>query len=299
VDRLVIIGCGGSGKSRLARALGTALGITPVHLDTLYYDTDWNPLPKEKFAALQHDLVTQPRWIIDGNYASSLPIRLRAADTVIFLDLPARSCLAGIARRRLRHGGGQHHATGVYDRITPGFVRYIIGYRRQMAPRVRRLIAEHAGEAGVIVLRSRRATRRYLAEHVHPLPSLPRVSTGAAIMTRRAPRRPGGKHLEQDATDREGHALRGRLAVRVVQDYLSAVQGSVGGRVFSNIREPSRSSSAPPAAGPAPLRGAHDHLGRLRAAELIAQRRPTVHRKGIRRDEHPTCQRVIPRRSGR
>jgi adenylate kinase family enzyme len=163
VDRIAIIGCGGSGKSHVARALGAALGITPVHLDTLYYDQDWNPLPKDEFAALQHDMVTQPRWIIDGNYASSLPIRLRAADTVIFLDLSARSCLAGIAQRRLRHGGGQHDAIGVYDRITPSFVRYIIGYRRQMAPRVRHLIADHAGDAGVIVLRSRPATRRYLA----------------------------------------------------------------------------------------------------------------------------------------
>jgi len=164
VDRIAITGCGGSGKSHLARALGAALGITPVHLDTLYYDKDWKPLLKDQFAALQHDLVAQPRWVIDGNYASSLPIRLQAADTVIFLDLPARSCLAGIAQRRLRHGGGQHDAIGVYDRITPNFVRYIIGYRRQMAPRVRRLIAEHAGDAELIVLRSRRAARRYLAD---------------------------------------------------------------------------------------------------------------------------------------
>ncbi len=163
MDRIAIIGCGGSGKSHVARALGAALGLTPVHLDTLYYDRGWNPLPKQEFAALQHDAVTQPRWIIDGNYASSLPIRLQAADTVIFLDLPARSCLAGIAQRRLRYGGGQHDAIGVYDRITWNFVRYIIGYRRQMAPRVRRLIAEHAGDAEMIVLRSRRATRRYLA----------------------------------------------------------------------------------------------------------------------------------------
>ena len=163
MDRIAIIGCGGSGKSHLARALGAALGITPAHLDGLYYDQDWKPLDQERFAGLQRDLVTAPRWIIDGNYASTLPIRLRAADTVIFLDLPGRACLRGVLRRRLRHGGGQHQAIGVYDRITWGFVRYILGYRRQMAPRVRRLIADHAGQAQVVLLRSRRAARRYLA----------------------------------------------------------------------------------------------------------------------------------------
>jgi adenylate kinase family enzyme len=162
VNRIAIIGCGGSGKSHLARQLATTLGVTPVHLDALYYDKDWNPLPKDEFAILQQDLVGAQRWVIDGNYASTLPIRLENADTVIFLDLPARTCLWGIAQRRLRHGGGQHDTIGVYDRITWNFVRYILGYRRTMAPRVRTLIAEHAGDAEVTVVRSRRAARRYL-----------------------------------------------------------------------------------------------------------------------------------------
>jgi adenylate kinase family enzyme len=169
VDRIAIMGCGGSGKSHLARSLGAALGITPVHLDGLYYDADWKPLDKDKFADLQRDLVIAQRWVIDGNYASSLPIRLQAADTVIFLDLPGWACLWGILQRRLRHGGGQHQAIGVYDRITWDFVRYILGYRRTMAPRVRTLIAEHAGNAQVVILRSRRAARRYLA--AMPAPS--------------------------------------------------------------------------------------------------------------------------------
>ncbi|SBW24224.1 hypothetical protein FDG2_4070 [Candidatus Protofrankia californiensis] len=175
MDRIAIMGCGGSGKSHLARALGTALGIAPVHLDALYYDADWKPLDKDKFANLQRDLVTAPRWIIDGNYASSLPIRLQAADTVIFLDLSGWACLWGILQRRLRHGGGQHQAIGVYDRITWDFVRYIISYRRKMAPRVRTLIAEHAGDAQVVILRSRHAARRYLA--MVPVPSAARAVT--------------------------------------------------------------------------------------------------------------------------
>jgi hypothetical protein len=100
VDRTAIVGCGGSGKSQLARSLGRVLGITPVHLDGLYYDAGWKPLDQEKFADLQRELVTGSRWIIDGNYASSLPIRLQSADTVIFFDLPAgsacgASCSAG------------------------------------------------------------------------------------------------------------------------------------------------------------------------------------------------------------
>lgn len=169
MDRIAIVGCGGSGKSHLARELGALLSITPVHLDGLYYDRDWKPLDQERFAALQRDLVRESRWVIDGNYASSLPIRLEAADTIIFLDLPAWACLWGIAQRRLRHGGGQHDTIGVYDRITGSFVRYIATYRRQMAPCVRQLVTSHAPHAQVIVLRNRRAVRRYLTDVAAPV----------------------------------------------------------------------------------------------------------------------------------
>lgn len=164
MDRIAIIGCGGSGKSTVARQLGERLNLPVTHLDGIYYDANWTPVPKDDFAAAQRQLVTEPRWIIEGNYASTLPIRLAVADTVVFLDLPAITCLWGILQRRWRYRGGQHAQVGVYDRITWSFVRYIASYRRKMAPRVRALITEHAPHAQLVTLKSRRQVPRFLAQ---------------------------------------------------------------------------------------------------------------------------------------
>jgi adenylate kinase family enzyme len=162
--RIAIIGCGGSGKTTIGRQLADRIGATITHLDVVYYDDQWNKMDTDKFVALQEELVAADRWVIDGNYAGTLPIRLRRADTVIFLDLPALTCLWGIAQRHWRYRGGQHDTIGVYDRITWGFIKYVWGYRRAMAPRVRSLIAEHAQHANVRIVTSRRAANRILAQ---------------------------------------------------------------------------------------------------------------------------------------
>ena len=171
MDRIAILGCGGSGKTFVANQLAALLELPMTHLDAVYYDHDWNPLPQDEFADLQRHLVAPRRWLLEGNYASTLPIRLEAADTVIFLDLPGITCLAGIVQRRLRYRGGQH-ANGVYDRITWSFVKYVWGYRTSMRPKVQQLIAEHGAHVQLITLSSRRQTKQFLktlhAEHSTP-----------------------------------------------------------------------------------------------------------------------------------
>jgi adenylate kinase family enzyme len=164
MERIAIIGCGGSGKSTIAKRLGTLLDLPVTHLDAIYYDEKWQPLPQDEFAAKQEKLVAGERWLIEGNYAGTLAIRLAAADTVIFLDLPASVCLWGIVQRRWRYRGGQHHQDGVFDRITWSFIRYIWGYRKSMKPRVMALTAEHSPNAKLIMLSSRRATNQFVAE---------------------------------------------------------------------------------------------------------------------------------------
>ncbi|MFJ9782574.1 DNA topology modulation protein FlaR [Amycolatopsis sp. NPDC101161] len=163
MDRIAIIGCGGSGNTHLANQLASLLDLPLTHLDAVYYDADWNALPQDEFAELQRTLVAGPRWLLEGNYAGTLPIWLAAADTVIFLDLPALTCLTGIPQRRRRYRGGQHANVGVYDRITWNFVRYIWGYRTTMRPKVRQLLAEHGPHVRLITLTSRRQAARFIA----------------------------------------------------------------------------------------------------------------------------------------
>ena len=47
------------------------------HLDAIYHDDQWNKMDPDKFAAAQEELVAAQTWVIDGNYASTLPIRLK------------------------------------------------------------------------------------------------------------------------------------------------------------------------------------------------------------------------------
>ncbi|MBI1757611.1 MAG: topology modulation protein [Actinobacteria bacterium] len=164
MDRIAIIGCGGSGKTYLANQLAALVNLPLTHLDGVCYDADWNPLPPDEFAALQRKLVAEPRWLLEGNYAGTLPIRLSRADTVIFLDVHAITCLTGILQRRWRYRGGQHAEDGVYDRITWNFFRYIWGYRKTMRPKVRQLLDEHGGDARLVTLSSRRQVARFVAQ---------------------------------------------------------------------------------------------------------------------------------------
>jgi len=164
VKKVAIVGCGGSGKSHLARQLGSILDAPVTHLDAVYYDDDWKPLDQETFASLQRDLVSRPTWVIDGNYNSTLQTRLEACDTVVLMDVSTLAALWGIFSRQLRHGAG-HKGNGVHNRIHWGVITYVATYRRRMRPRVLAKINEFAaGHAEVVLLTSRRNTRRWLRE---------------------------------------------------------------------------------------------------------------------------------------
>lgn len=100
MQKAMIIGCPGSGKSTFARVLHDITKIPLFHLDMMNWNADKTTVPKSVFRERLQNVIVQDRWIIDGNYGSTIEMRLQHCDTVFFLDYPTEVCLKGIAERK-------------------------------------------------------------------------------------------------------------------------------------------------------------------------------------------------------
>ena len=165
MDRVAIIGCGGAGKSTLARALAQRTGLPVVHLDSHFWRAGWTPTPDAEWRARVAGLVAAERWIIDGNYGGTMEQRLARADTIVFLDAPRWRCVVRVLRRRLRHRGRTRPSmgSGCPERMTGEFLRYVWDYNATRRAKVLERIERHRANRHVAVLHSPADVRTFLA----------------------------------------------------------------------------------------------------------------------------------------
>src|SRR4030095_14149138 len=129
--KIMIIGCGGSGKSTFAVSLGKRLQIPVYHLDQLYWKPGWVETPKAEWIARMETLCSQDVWIIDGNYGGTMDVRFASSDTAILFDLPTRTCLYGALRRLFIFRGRNRPdmAPGCPERLDFKYLWWISTYR--------------------------------------------------------------------------------------------------------------------------------------------------------------------------
>ena len=164
MKRVAVIGSGGAGKSMFARGLGERTALPVIHLDRLYWKPGWVEPPQDEWQVLHAELIQPERWIIDGNYGSTMEARVAAADTVIFLDLPRLECIRGALQRHWRHraGGRPDMVAGQRERIDPKFLWWIWRYPDTRRPGVLARLAKLPPTTQVIRVRSRREARDVL-----------------------------------------------------------------------------------------------------------------------------------------
>src|SRR5215468_11199504 len=151
MKRVVVICPGASGKSTLAAQLGEVTGLPVTELDKVFWRAGLVATPSDQWAEVQQNLVKEDRWILDGDLGpyDTIEVRLRAADTVVFLDFSLVRC-AWRAIRRSR------------ERVD--FWLWLLRYRRQCRPFLMEAIAKYAGHATLHVIRNPEALRRFVAD---------------------------------------------------------------------------------------------------------------------------------------
>ena len=158
MQRIIVIGCPGSGKSVLSRALHNKTGIPLYHLDMMYWNADKTTVEKSVFLERLSAVLEKDAWIIDGNYGSTMELRMTACDTVIFLDYPLEVCLDGIKERR---GKPRSDMPWVETEEDAEFVEFIKNYNEQQKPKVLELLKKY-GDKNIIIFKSREEADAFL-----------------------------------------------------------------------------------------------------------------------------------------
>jgi adenylate kinase family enzyme len=164
MQKVLVIGPGGAGKTTLARRIAGATGLPLIHLDSLYWRPGWQPTPAAEWEELVSELTSRPRWVMDGNYGGTLDARIAAADTIVFLDWPRLHCIWRVIRRRVEFAGRSRPSMpdDCPERLTVEFIRWIWDYPRRRRPRILERLERVRNGKHVIVLRDRAGVQAFL-----------------------------------------------------------------------------------------------------------------------------------------
>ena len=156
-NKIIVIGCCGSGKSTFSRALSEKTGIEVVHLDRLYWMPNWKNVSSEEFDRRLHCAMQAPRWILDGNFDRTLFVRAEACDCIVWLDLPRYQCLWGVCKRVWKYHGKERPdmGEGCFERFDVSFLRYVWNFNRRNRAKLQALTDGAKGKR-VYILHSRR-----------------------------------------------------------------------------------------------------------------------------------------------
>ena len=158
MKRIIVIGCPGSGKSTVSRALHNKTGIPLYHLDVMYWNADKTTVEKSVFLERLSDVLEKDEWIIDGNYGSTMELRMAVCDTVIFLNYPLDVCLDGIKERR---GKSRSDMPWIETEEDAEFIEFIKSYNEQQKPKVLELLKKY-NDKKIIIFGSREQANAFL-----------------------------------------------------------------------------------------------------------------------------------------
>lgn len=159
MQKVIVIGCPGSGKTTFARKLHRKTGLPLYYLDAIWHKPDKTHVSREEYDARLGEILALDAWIIDGNYSRTLERRMAECDTVFLFDLPVEVCLAGVISRI---GKNREEMPWVETELDPEFEQQIRDFPSKELPTIYALIEKYS-EKTVVVFKSREVADAFFA----------------------------------------------------------------------------------------------------------------------------------------
>ncbi len=160
MKKIIVIGCPGSGKSTFSIELSKLIKIPLYHLDLLYWNSDKTTVDREVFIKRLSGILDKEKWIIDGNYGSTLEIRLKECDTVFFLDYPTDICAQGITERL---GKKRQDIPWIESELDKEFMEYIYDFNNSSRPQILDLLEKYSDKT-TYIFRNREESKLLLSQ---------------------------------------------------------------------------------------------------------------------------------------
>ena len=162
MKKVIVIGSPGAGKSTFSRKLRDVTGLPLYYLDMIWHKPDRTNISREELVAEQKKIMENRSWIIDGNYLSTMELRLENCDTIFLLDYPLEVCLAGA---KARIGTKREDIPWVETEFDEEFRQWILNFPKDQLPVIYQLLEKYGQNRNIHIFRSRETAENYLEEN--------------------------------------------------------------------------------------------------------------------------------------
>jgi adenylate kinase family enzyme len=172
MEKIILLGISGAGKSTLARKLHEELNLPLIHLDAIFHLPGGKMMDKNQFRTKQEEIFhTYDSWIIDGNYGSSLDLRVKYADAIIWLDFPAWLSAMRVLKRSFKYRKDkstqpdmpEYFEEHMVSKEYLAFIWFVLTFNQKERPQIVEALRNRQKSATLIHLRSRREVHQFIA----------------------------------------------------------------------------------------------------------------------------------------
>ena len=159
MNKIIVIGCPGSGKSTFAKKLSSIINIPLYHLDLIWNKPDKTTITREEFDEKLSEIFKKEDWIIDGNYQRTLETRIKEANTIFLLDYPLEVCIDGATARI---GVKRTDMPWVEEKLNEEFKQKILSFSQDKLPEIYKLLDKYKNDKNIIIFKTREDAIKYL-----------------------------------------------------------------------------------------------------------------------------------------